>query len=179
MSSELQAVQFTFSDASTTSLQLGRSQRLSMSSGDRMGSLALGKTRFSVASASSAKGKSLVMMRPAGMPNLFASISIALPLASASAASKPTKGAAKVANEAPTKKKTLKEIVDYAGKRALSGGIPGMVAMGMQVLTLMWLRTTINYQYRYGGTITQALSTLYSQGGIPRFYQGLAPALIQ
>eukprot|EP00798_Chlamydomonas_sp_ICE-L_P030089 gene30089-35051_t len=34
-------------------------------------------------------------------------------------------------------------------------------------------------QYRYGGTITQALSTLYSQGGIPRFYQGLAPALIQ
>eukprot|EP00798_Chlamydomonas_sp_ICE-L_P030090 gene30090-35052_t len=105
MSSELQAVQFTFSDASTTSLQLGRSQRLSMSSGDRMGSLALGKTRFSVASAH-------------------------LPRASLCAASKPTKGAAKVANEAPTKKKTLKEIVDYAGKRALSGGIPGMVCHG-------------------------------------------------
>ena len=25
----------------------------------------------------------------------------------------------------------------------------------------------------------QALKTLWSQGGIPRFYQGLAPALIQ
>jgi len=27
--------------------------------------------------------------------------------------------------------------------------------------------------------MTTALKTLYSQGGIPRFYQGLAPALIQ
>lgn len=54
-----------------------------------------------------------------------------------------------------------------------------MVAMGLQVLTLMWLRTTMNYQYRYGTTTMEALRTLWSQGGIPRFYQGLTPALIQ
>jgi hypothetical protein len=54
-----------------------------------------------------------------------------------------------------------------------------MVAMGLQVLTLMWLRTTINYQYRYGTSTMTALKTLYKEGGIPRFYQGLLPALIQ
>lgn len=37
----------------------------------------------------------------------------------------------------------------------------------------------MNYQYRYGTSTMEALRTLYSQGGIPRFYQGLAPALIQ
>jgi hypothetical protein len=47
------------------------------------------------------------------------------------------------------------------------------------VLCLMWLRTTMNYQYRYGLTTGQALRTLYQQGGIPRFYQGMLPALIQ
>ena len=34
-------------------------------------------------------------------------------------------------------------------------------------------------QYRYGTGTMEALRTLWSQGGIPRFYQGLAPALIQ
>ena len=43
----------------------------------------------------------------------------------------------------------------------------------------MWLRTTINYQYRYGTTTGQALRTLYKEGGIPRFYRGLLPALVQ
>ncbi len=91
-------------------------------------------------------------------------------------------------------------------------------SLASQVLSLMWLRTTVNYEYRYGGGMmnvrwhlgggdmglclcwsnrclvgdrtlrphysyrihhTQALKTLWSQGGIPRFYQGLAPALIQ
>jgi hypothetical protein len=51
--------------------------------------------------------------------------------------------------------------------------------MGINVLSLMWIRTTINYQYRYGtGTLT-ALKTIYADGGIPRFYRGLIPALIQ
>ncbi|KAJ9528955.1 hypothetical protein QJQ45_000522 [Haematococcus lacustris] len=90
-----------------------------------------------------------------------------------------------VPNPAPSsvvatkKKKSLGEVFDYASKKALSGGIPGMVAMGLQVLTLMWLRTTINYQYRYGTSTMQALNALWKDGGIPRFYQGLAPALIQ
>lgn len=64
-------------------------------------------------------------------------------------------------------------------KEALSGGLPGMVAMGLQVTTLMWLRTTLNYQYRYGSTMTQAMKTLYQQGGIGRFYQGYSFAMLQ
>lgn len=51
--------------------------------------------------------------------------------------------------------------------------------MGIQVLSLMWLRTTVNYQYRYGMSTTQALKTLYAEGGVGRFYQGIGPALIQ
>jgi hypothetical protein len=51
--------------------------------------------------------------------------------------------------------------------------------MGINVCTLMWMRTTINYQYRYGTTTMVALKTLYADGGIPRFYRGLIPALIQ
>ena len=37
----------------------------------------------------------------------------------------------------------------------------------------------MNYQYRYGTTTRVAFSTLYKQGGIPRFYRGLTPALLQ
>lgn len=73
----------------------------------------------------------------------------------------------------------LGEILRKAGKRALGGGIPGAAAMGIQVLSLMWLRTTVNYQYRYGMSTTQALKHLYAEGGIRRFYQGVGPALIQ
>jgi hypothetical protein len=43
----------------------------------------------------------------------------------------------------------------------------------------MWLRTTMNYQYRYGTGTMEALRTLYADGGILRFYRGVGPALIQ
>mmetsp|Transcript_8395 Transcript_8395/g.12256 ORF Transcript_8395/g.12256 Transcript_8395/m.12256 type:complete len:267 (-) Transcript_8395:245-1045(-) len=43
----------------------------------------------------------------------------------------------------------------------------------------MWLRTTMNYQYRYGGSFQEALSKLYNEGGISRLYQGLPFALVQ
>lgn len=66
-----------------------------------------------------------------------------------------------------------------AASAALQGGIPGMAAMATQVTTLMWLRTTMNYQYRYGGTMNHAMRTLYAQGGIPRFYAGYPAALVQ
>uniref|UniRef100_A0A7S0USL9 Mitochondrial carrier protein n=1 Tax=Polytomella parva TaxID=51329 RepID=A0A7S0USL9_9CHLO len=69
--------------------------------------------------------------------------------------------------------------MQYAVAEALKGGVPGLVAMAIQVLALMWLRTTMNYQYRYGTSTREALRTLYAQGGIRRFYQGLLPALIQ
>ncbi len=41
------------------------------------------------------------------------------------------------------------------------------------------LRTVMNYQYRYGTTLTQAVQTLYNDGGWTRYYQGLTAALIQ
>ena len=74
---------------------------------------------------------------------------------------------------------SLGDVLRKAGKRALGGGIPGAAAMGIQVMSLMWLRTTVNYQYRYGMTTTDALKTLYKEGGVRRFYRGVGPALLQ
>ena len=51
--------------------------------------------------------------------------------------------------------------------------------MVLQVLTLMPLRTVMNYQYRYGTTTTQAIKTLYADGGWTRYYQGILAALVQ
>lgn len=86
-------------------------------------------------------------------------------------------------DEAPTAAekgaKSGKEIIQNALKKALGGGVPGAIAGLAQVLCLMWLRTVINYQYRYGSTFLQALSHLYSSGGIPRLYSGLGFALVQ
>lgn len=71
------------------------------------------------------------------------------------------------------------EIMTKAGKKALSGGIAGMGAQAINVLTLMWMRTIMNYQYRFGGTFTETVSKLWAEGGVPRFYRGLVPGLIQ
>lgn len=77
-------------------------------------------------------------------------------------------------------KPSTREILRKAGKRALGGGIPGAAAMAAQVVTLMPLRSTMNYQYRYGNTTTAtAIRTLYADGGIRRFYRGIGPALFQ
>jgi hypothetical protein len=51
--------------------------------------------------------------------------------------------------------------------------------MALQVLLLMPLRTTMNYQYRYGASLKDAIKTLHSQGGLRRFYAGILPALAQ
>ena len=75
-------------------------------------------------------------------------------------------------------------ILSKAAGRALPSGAAGGAAMGLNIMCLMWMRTTVNYQYRYGtGTIT-AIKTLYEDGGrglkgITRFYRGLVPALFQ
>ena len=63
-------------------------------------------------------------------------------------------------------------------KKSIGGGLSGAAAMTVQVTSLMWLRTTMNYQYRYGTTTTQALKKLYSDGKILRFYKGYTPALM-
>ena len=70
-------------------------------------------------------------------------------------------------------------VLKKALNRATQGGLAGAAAMGINVCTLMWMRTTVNYQYRYGTSTTQAFKALYADGGIPRFYKGLIPALMQ
>lgn len=66
-----------------------------------------------------------------------------------------------------------------ACKRAVGGGLPGAFAMVLQVLLLMWLRTTVNYQMRHGGSMVSVMRLLYAEGGIGRFYSGLGVALFQ
>jgi hypothetical protein len=74
---------------------------------------------------------------------------------------------------------SLNEIVSKASKKALSGGLAGAAAQGINVCTLMWMRTIMNYQYRYGGTFMEVVNKLWAEGGVPRFYRGLAPGLVQ
>lgn len=74
---------------------------------------------------------------------------------------------------------SFKEIMNKSAASAIRGGTAGAVAMGANVACLMWMRTTVNYQYRNGGTFFGALRHLYADGGIPRFYRGVLPALIQ
>jgi len=79
----------------------------------------------------------------------------------------------------PETKESFSEIMSKAGASALRGGTAGAIAMGANVGALMWMRTTVNYQYRNGTTFPVALRTLYADGGIPRFYRGVLPALVQ
>jgi len=51
--------------------------------------------------------------------------------------------------------------------------------MTVQVCSLMWMRTIMNYQYRHGSSTTEAMRTLWQQGKLRRFYRGLGPALLQ
>jgi hypothetical protein len=70
-------------------------------------------------------------------------------------------------------------IVKKASEKALGGGRAGASAAVVQVCSLMWLRTAMNYQYRFGGNLQTSLSALWAEGGISRLYQGLGFALIQ
>merc|ERR1719491_1700455 len=51
------------------------------------------------------------------------------------------------------------------------------MASVVSVLLLMWLRTSMSYQFIKGVTMAEAIAQLYAEGGIPRFYRGLIPAL--
>ena len=58
-------------------------------------------------------------------------------------------------------------------------GLAGASAASVQVMTLMWLRTIVNYQYRTGLNFKESFNVLYQEGGIKRLYQGLPFALLQ
>ena len=64
-------------------------------------------------------------------------------------------------------------------QQAIKAGLNGYKAMTIQVCSLMWLRTILNYQYKNGGSFKEVLLKLYKEGGIRRFYSGIIPALIQ
>lgn len=64
--------------------------------------------------------------------------------------------------------------------KALRSATAGFVAGAMQVLAFMWLRTAMNYQCKFGGSLMVVLRILYKEGGVVRLYQGLLPwAIVQ
>lgn len=66
-----------------------------------------------------------------------------------------------------------------AAARAFKGGAAGFAAGVIQVVTFMWLRTSMNYQYANGGTLGNAIKTLAKEGGVARFYRGVNFAILQ
>jgi len=64
-------------------------------------------------------------------------------------------------------------------KSAAGGGVAGAAAMVIQVLALMPMRTIMNYQYRYGGSIKDSVMNLWHDGGFFRYYAGFWAAIFQ
>jgi hypothetical protein len=105
-------------------------------------------------------------------------------------ASAPKKGSGKEV-EAEEAKVDFGEVMSTAAKKAFRGGVAGMAAGVVQVMSFMWLRTTMNYQYAQGGNMRTALKALYLEGsagktgvgaitgGVGRFYRGLPYAIVQ
>jgi hypothetical protein len=73
---------------------------------------------------------------------------------------------------------SITEIYARSRDKIINGGLAGSSAAAIQVTSLLWLRTTLNYQYTNGISTTNALRTLYNQGGVARFYRGYIPALM-
>ena len=70
------------------------------------------------------------------------------------------------------------EILQKSIQKSINVGMAGYAATGFQVCSMMWLRTTMNYQFKNGGSTFQTIKLLYKEGGIPRFYRGVSFALI-
>jgi len=79
----------------------------------------------------------------------------------------------------PEKPVDVGAIISKAANSAFRGGAAGAVAMTINVATLMWMRTTINYQYRHGTGTFESFRILYKDGGVRRFYRGIGFAIIQ
>ena len=69
--------------------------------------------------------------------------------------------------------------IKKAYNKAYNSSVSGMAAMGSQVTLLMWLRTSVNYQYKNGGPLLSSFKNLYKDGGIRRFYRGYPLAMLQ
>lgn len=74
---------------------------------------------------------------------------------------------------------SLQSVLALAADKAFKGGAAGFAAGALQVVTFMWLRTAMNVQYARGGSLSEALATLWREGGLPRLYQGVELALLQ
>ena len=84
------------------------------------------------------------------------------------------------AKEAPSHQSILQK----ASQKAFRGGVAGAAAMMFNVSTMMWVRTTVNFQYRYGYGTFEAMRNIYAEGGgglagILRFYKGFLPDMAQ
>lgn len=73
----------------------------------------------------------------------------------------------------------LGTVFSAAAAQALRGGAAGGISTAVNIVLLMWLRTTMTYQYRFGGTRQQAIRDLWAQGGILRFYRGASFAMLE
>ena len=69
------------------------------------------------------------------------------------------------------------KVFDKAFNKAIGGGLSGSFAMVIQTTSLMWLRTTMNYQYRYGGTTINTIKNCIIKVEFLRFYRGYFFAL--
>ena len=69
-------------------------------------------------------------------------------------------------------------ILEKSLQKSINVGLAGYGATGFQVCSMMWLRTTMNYQFKNGGKTLDTIKLLYKEGGIPRFYRGVSFALI-
>jgi len=74
----------------------------------------------------------------------------------------------------------LSNIADIMAKtaKAVRDGYSASMASIVSVFLLMWVRTTMSYQIVHGVSMLEAMSLLYADGGILRFYQGFLPALV-
>lgn len=61
--------------------------------------------------------------------------------------------------------------------KSVESASAGATSMSLHVIFLMWIRTTMNYQYRHGGNFRSTLSTLFHEPDIFRLYRGFFPAL--
>lgn len=64
-------------------------------------------------------------------------------------------------------------------KESLKSGIGGFKAKTIQIISLNWLKTIMNYQNNNGTSFKKTIKILYKEGGIKRFFLGITPSLIQ